>query len=74
MEKIHQLLRMIEEEIKTAPKGEQEEIKREIEKMYAHYALEICLGKLNNQIKEEWKEGIMRTKTLFKKIEEIKRS
>lgn len=71
MDQLNELLTQIELatlETHTTPK---EIMLHGAKKMYTYHALDVCLAKLTNNPIEPGKEGVLRAKLVFEKIEKL---
>ncbi|KAI4291668.1 hypothetical protein PAPHI01_0942 [Pancytospora philotis] len=71
MDALFDLLGRIEASIHEQPELLKERALLEAEMMYTHYAMKISLGKLNNKLDGDAKEGVMRSKQFIEKISQI---
>lgn len=68
---LHELLDEIERCSKETRGTVKDRLKLEAEKMYAYHALSICFHKLSNGDIDSNREGLLRTRSYFDKIEKI---
>lgn len=68
---LHDLLDKIEKYSKETRVTTKDKLRLETEKMYSYHALSVCLRKLSNEDTNSSKEGLLRTKLYFDKIERL---
>lgn len=72
LEKLSTLLDKIEKEISVDKTTRKDILQQEASKMYAFNALGICLSKLGECDDHAYKEGLLRTKKYFEKVNQMK--
>ncbi|ORD93787.1 hypothetical protein ECANGB1_1556 [Enterospora canceri] len=66
MEKINDILDLLDKIENTVANGGSDDLNRELEKMYAYYALDLEICKLTNKNSSEAKNGLRKVQGLMK--------